>query len=343
MIAHIMLDEKFTPGFVRFVSQNYKKDEHIFLITCGSKKRKYTANLADDRVVYIYKSVKDMTKMLHELKKSSIIIVHGMFNIYVVTLLLISGLIKKTYWYIWGGDLYDYDKESSIYHSIKKEVCKNLKGVISPFEGDYLLARTVYGVKGEWIYCLLPSTIVKESKYILTETRNNTINIMIGNSADNENKHFELIDKVIKYGRGDYHVYIPLSYGDKEYATSVSDYARRMMGDTVTILDQFMPYEEYLSLLSTIDIAVYGHRRQQAFGNIVQLLSLGAKVYIDSNVSTWDMLVKMGMSVFDTKKIDFDLCTRLSEYDKANNETLILENFSEEKLIEQWEFVFSRK
>lgn len=343
MIAHIMLDEKFTPSFVRFVNENYKRGEHVFLITCGSKKRKYTADLADNRVVYIYKNVKDMMKMLHELKKSSIIIIHGMFNIYVVALLLMCGLIKKAYWYIWGGDLYDYDKESGIFRLIKKSACKNLRGVITPFEGDYLLARTVYGVKGEWISCLLPSTIVKESKYLLTETRNNTINIMIGNSADDENKHFELIDKVIKYGRGDYHVYIPLSYGDKEYAKSVSTYARNMMGDSVTILDQFMPYEEYLSLLRTIDIAVYGHRRQQAFGNIVQLLSLGAKVYIDSNVSTWDLLIKLGISVFDTKKMDFDLCTKLSEYDKANNKTIILENCSEEKLIEQWEFVFSRE
>ena len=40
--------------------------------------------------------------------------------------------------------------------------------------------------------------------------------------------------------------------------------------------------------------------------------------------------------------MDVDLCTKLSEYKKANNKALMLEFFSEEKLIEQWEFVFSR-
>ena len=73
--------------------------------------------------------------MLHELNQSSVIIIHGMFNIFIVALLLICGLIKKSYWCIWGGDLYDYDKESGIFRLIKKNACKNLRGVITPFEG----------------------------------------------------------------------------------------------------------------------------------------------------------------------------------------------------------------
>lgn len=39
----------------------------------------------------------------------------------------------------------------------------------------------------------------------------------------------------------------------------------------------FMDFNEYINFLSTIDIAIFNHKRQQGMGNIITLLGMGKK------------------------------------------------------------------
>ncbi len=43
---------------------------------------------------------------------------------------------------------------------------------------------------------------------------------------------------------------------------------------------ELMEYNDYLSFLNSVDIAIFNHNRQQAVGNIILLLSMGKTIYL---------------------------------------------------------------
>ena len=99
-----------------------------------------------------------------------------------------------------------------------------------------------------------------------------------------------------------------------------------------------MEYKEYIKFLEMIDISIFAHDIQKAFGNITSLLSMKKTVYLKEKVTTYQTLKEMGIKVRS-----FDKLVDLEEFDEntlENNRKIIEENFSEEKLIEQWENIF---
>ena len=99
-----------------------------------------------------------------------------------------------------------------------------------------------------------------------------------------------------------------------------------------------MTHSEYLNYLAKIDIAIFAHDTHKAFGNITSLLSMKKTVYLKEKVTTYQTLKEMGIKVRS-----FDKLVDLEEFDEntlENNRKIIEENFSEEKLIEQWENIF---
>ena len=65
-----------------------------------------------------------------------------------------------------------------------------------------------------------------------------------------------------------------------------------------------MSAEAYNSYLSTLDVIIFNHRRQQGFGNLVISLYLGAKVFVRKEVSIFKYLAEdMGCLIHDTNSI----------------------------------------
>lgn len=84
-------------------------------------------------------------------------------------------------------------------------------------------------------------------------------------------------------------------------------------------------------------MAIFDHNRQQAFGNIILLLGLGKKVYINPQVTTWSHLTEMGISIFDSTQIDiFDINVE----NKNNNSEIIQKTYSLENLKKDWQKIF---
>ena len=93
-----------------------------------------------------------------------------------------------------------------------------------------------------------------------------------------------------------------------------------------------MHFKDYIDLLSSIDIAVFSHDRQQAMGNIITLLSLGKKVYLKPKISSTQMFQDYNITVFDvTKEISLEIDIKLNE----RNMQLTKEHFSKSKYIQQ--------
>ena len=77
-----------------------------------------------------------------------------------------------------------------------------------------------YGAKGKYHECFMyPSNLYKQ--YNVKLKKDSTINIQVGNSADPTNNHIEAFEMLRKYKHENVKIYVPLSYGNQNYASTV--------------------------------------------------------------------------------------------------------------------------
>lgn len=125
-------------------------------------------------------------------------------------------------------------------------------------------------------------------------------NLLIGNSATPTNNHLDIFEKLEIGNTINFFdkIFIPLSYGNKEYKKNIIDQAEICLGTRVNIIAEFLPYEQYMKILQKCDNVIMGHIRQQAMGNIIALLYLGAKIYFPEESVVYKDLLSKGYSVF---------------------------------------------
>ena len=134
-------------------------------------------------------------------------------------------VLPKSYWIMWGGDLYVYQLgERSwrwrVNEFFRRRVLENIGHLVTGTPGDAYLAREWYGAKGDHIRCFnYPSNVYKH--YEIKPIVHETINIQVGDSADPTNQHLELFDHLGRFKNIDIKVYVVLSYGDPAYAKKV--------------------------------------------------------------------------------------------------------------------------
>lgn len=330
--------------FVTFLNNNFNNRDHNFFI--------YGPNIKDELDVLKNENVKKISYKINkililqiDLYRSEKIFLHGLYNNWIVVFLFLQPwLLKKTYWIIWGGDLYVFKKNN---RTLKKKihevgrmfVIKRFAGLITHIKGDYELAKKWYGAKGKHHYSFMyPSNLYKDIE-ISHEINNRKLYIQVGNSADSSNNHIEILNKLKALGRNDFQIIVPLSYGEKEYAKKVIKVGTKMFGENFTPLEDFIPLNEYLNLLSEIDIAIFNHDRQQALGNITTLIGLGKTIYMKSDITSTQFLRSMGIQLFDVENIVEDLPV-LSENAIQKNRNIIKSRFSEEELVKDLKKIF---
>lgn len=347
MTLHLTRKEKFTKPFIDFIKENIGIENHFFLLVGGNantdfilEDNDYTKTLHNKNDFFKY--FIDFTSKMY---KSDKIIIHGLSQPYSILFLFFNPwLLKKCHWIIWGADLYGYlNPKTTFKHKLleymKSNVIKKMGHFITYVKGDYELAKKWYGADGEYHECFMyPSNLYTE--YNIQIKEHSTINIQVGNSASLTNNHLEVFEKLKKYRDEDINIYIPLSYGDKEYANDIISKGKDIFGDKFKPMTEFMPFEKYLEFLGDIDIAIFAHKRQQAMGNTITLLGLGKKVYMRSDITPWELFKDIDVKVFDVENIDLELFTK---EEKQSNQSKIKEYFSEENYLEQLKYLFNDK
>ncbi len=337
-ILHVFMAEKFIESFIDFVEDNFSNfDRHLFFclgneVSHPLRSGSYILFKSDYRL-----AIRAYAELVHQMYRADRIILHGLWNQWVIRLLSIQPwLLKKCYWVIWGADLYTrkFSRQDLMWHIkevSRRIVIKRFGHLVTYIEGDVDLARQWYGAQGTYQECLLyPSNLYKD--YDVPQKIGLTINIQIGNSADPENEHFEMLEILEPYKNEDIMIYAPLSYGHQQHALEVIEQGKRIFGGKFTAITDFMPIREYNKILGKIDVAILNHNRQQGMGNIITLLGFGKKVYMRSDVTSWSTLRKFGVHVFDVESFDL---SPISADCAMRNRALIKNNFSERKLLRQ--------
>ena len=345
MILHFCNMDKFISPFIDFMEENFDDfDDHIFY--CVGDKEKFPVK---DRVNVIYvdrlviSNLLEFIKLLHKAEK---VILHSLFNMQMLRMLALQPwLLKKCYWVIWGGDLYYYKQlkqltlRQKFNEVIRTFVIKRMGHLITYVPGDVELARKWYGAKGLYHECIMyPSNLFKPLD--IPKKRDNTVKIQVGNSADPTNNHFDLLEKLIPYKDEDIEIFAILSYGPKNHAELVIEKGNELFGKKFIPITTFMKPNEYLAFLGDIDIAMFGHRRQQAMGNTITLLGLGKRVYMRSDVAQWKVFANSGINVFEYK--DFDLSLMDKEL-QISNINILKKLYSKENLNQQLSKLFIEK
>lgn len=357
MYIHLFSTETtYSKALLYCLKDSIDLNKHLFIFGFAFikfKKKTFQYEEKIEKRVVRLKNPFMIIKYLHLLRKSKWIYLHLLS--YDPTLFFWRfnpKLQKKTTWIIWGTDIYSYLKKDKniktrIYESLRKVVIPNFPEISAYVNQDFTLINQLYSTKAEFIKTMYPYPVNFDdlNTYAIKERNKQIVNILIGNSADSTNCHEEMIDYLSAYKDEPICIYCPLSYGgNQKYIQEISKKGKNIFGDKFIPVMTIMNSQEYSGFLSTIDIALMNHKRQQALGNITALIYLGRKVYLRSDVTTYQFMSEQNIQVFDIdtlKKQNFSEFVHPVE-DVQKNKTKIEEISSDKYFLSLWLNLFSR-
>ena len=326
-ILHCVSDEKFIDNVIsRF---EYFKDriENKYVIV---RKRLIRAEI---KLKYIkqteYITVLYKSEFLNFLKQSNIdvVILHSLTTLSPFLICKIPSNIKVV-WFAWGFDLYmpvayrPFIKISNLYwkqtadivkkdnsfksfkqglkrlilnHWIKKSISRidYFSGVI-PEEYDRMKELPFFHAsKVVFSYSTMPSNSADNLNCTIAKGRN----ILVGNSGDMTNNHLDIFEVLKNMNLSGRKIFVPLSYsGTKQYKDLVKNKGRDYWGDDFIPLENFMQYDEYLQILNSCGIRIFGHERQQAMGNIKIAWEQGCKIFLSETSMAYRFYANLGVN-----------------------------------------------
>lgn len=346
MIVHIVNEDRFTKGYIKFMLLSMNQWNHRFFVL-NDKQSLEAEN--DSRIIQL-SSWKDVGKKENRkiLEEADQIIISGAFFVQLFVFLFPRKVWDKTYIQFWGGDFYDFKQSSKlsrrIRDSLKKVAFGKAKGLIFLIGGEEEQFEKLTGIKKKSFVAPMPNSPDERIAYdeIWKRCSNDHHTVLIGNSATASNNHFEAIDLVKKYGK-EIKVYCPLSYGDAEYREKVIAYGKQVLGDQFISVTEQMEKDKYVEFLSKCDVGIFNNNRQQAMGNINLLLYLGKKVFLKRGTSMWDTYTSAYYSVYPVDEIanlDLEAFFGIKDEDREHNHRLREDDMKQLKDIKQWTEVF---
>lgn len=159
-------------------------------------------------------------------------------------------------------------------------------------------------------------------------------NILLGNSASFTNNHEYALKQLAKCTLKDKIVIAPISYGGTSQSrNSIKEYGWKLFGNQFHPLETFLPLNEYNRLMCSAEVCIYGSWRQEAMGNIVMALYLGAKVFLSKYSPLLSWYKEMGVAIYELESIDDEqLNTPLAEENKMRNREILQKRYSRDRM-----------
>lgn len=313
MYYHFFTGESnYSKAFLELLEEVADLEVHVIVFGLARKQDKSVvyAEKLSCRIKYLTKPG-DLYFVLRHIFNAEWIYLH--YLAYDPTLLfwaLNKKLIRRSTWIVWGNDIYSYYKRNK---NLKTKVYERLRNIIIPHfteiaafvEEDFDLIKKLYKCEARYCPILYPIPV---NRAHLDKFRNKIksegITFLIGNSGDSSNRHIEMIDSLSRFQNENIIIKCPLSYGGSlDYKKAVINYGKEIFGNKFIPITQFMNADDYAQLLSSIDVALMNHKRQQGLGNILALIYLGAKVYLRSDITSFYFFKRNDIEVFDIQTI----------------------------------------
>lgn len=334
-ILHIISDQKFIDtGIMRF--ERAAPGDNVYLLPTLQPKTELKYIETSKPIVSCNVLSVRSKKLINWIASFDMIVLHSLtpFAIEVVNKIKNK---TKIVWIGWGYDYYDmiFENELDLYEPltrniIGKEACKKFN-LTNRFKS--LVRKIVYPTNKRkvlnYINYFAPVleceyAMVKESlssfhpEYVdwnygsanslnpnISSVKEVKKNILIGNSASPNNNHLDVFNLIKdSFIPKEAKVIVPLSYGgSKKYVSQVISEGKRLFGDSFLPVLSFMPYQEYINIISDCNIVIMCQKRQQGTGNIGAALLTGAKVFMSVENAYYSTSIKRGMKIFCINKL----------------------------------------
>ncbi|MDR3048304.1 MAG: 4-alpha-L-fucosyltransferase [Elusimicrobiota bacterium] len=326
---HLMFNDKFNKPFVDFLNKSFNISQHLILC-----KRFFEDTASPFPVGSNVIELKKLKRLNFDFENIAKIFCHSLFDNEIIEFFdKYPDLLKKSYWVVWGGDLYEAARDNK-----NDFVRENFKGYLLFAKNDEKVLTKNYRVQNNNFFQIeYPLSIDLHSIAKKNNSASSFLYIQINNSADKST--LEMLDILALYKNENIKIITILSYGQMEYKSQIIEKGNKIFGDKFVYIDAILAPNDYAVHLSNIDILICNQSRQQATANIYMSLYFGAKVFIRSEVSTYEMYKKMGYEIFDTNQIkDMDFLS-FSQKLSNNNTKLAKKHTSVEYLKKLWEKV----
>ena len=365
MFIHFIGDSIYTANFIKYIEDNFDFNKHVFIVLTN-KKTKYVPKFQN---VYILKMKKNLSifKTLYLLKyylsklKPKHVFLHSLSTEHLIPIFFISKNVKL-FWIVWGGDLYTnikyklYDDKTKnlINYSCKK---KSIKQKILLLLRQYLVKRidfiainniefdiikNNYNIKAKRVDFIYPNSTHSSQ----SNNHDNIKTILLGNSGDPSNNHISILEKLANLpSKFKFKVIVPLCYGEnKNYIAKIEQKGLELLGDRFFPLFNFMDLKDYAKLLSSVDIAIMNHFRQQALGNLRILLALGKKVYLNETNPLYKYFQNENVYISCIDECNFDeyFFDEYTDEVKLKNKTNVERIFSQENIYNYMKNLFNQ-
>lgn len=358
-ILHLARDEKFVDQGLRAFEQAAPGANDLYLY--APKDLKYVKSPAK------IASRKELRtgNLSKEFVKYDLIIIHSLIPAWLKTLSKIS---KETplVWLGWGYDYYDliYSSRnemllpltqkamrkqairSGVLTSLirlakrklntqkKKKLISQISFFAPVLASEYSIVKAKFASKNfpkhiSWNYGNLEDMLLNG----LLDSQTNGAAILVGNSASAENNHIDTFSLLTSMGVGKRKIISPLSYGDDAYRDLVIKYGKILLGDNFEPITEFMPLSQYMATLRACGFVIMNHVRQQAVGNIVIMLYMGAKVFLRAECPTYSSLHEQGAVIYTVQELEKNpglLDVALDDTSILKNRKILEKNWSKE-------------
>ncbi len=165
--------------------------------------------------------------------------------------------------------------------------------------------------------------------------------IMIGHSSSPSGNHYEIIQRLSEINPH-FYIFLPLVYGDKNYGNLIENIAHKKF-IRPDVQRNKVDSVSYSKKLSEIGWAIINAKMQQGLGNILALIFMGAKVFLDKDSSTYKDFTGWGIVVFTVQHDinSHELSNKLSKKDIENNRKIVSSKCNPQLVKHYWNSILS--
>jgi len=205
--------------------------------------------------------------------------------------------LKKIVWRTWGLGLFYVEVPGRpLRNWMKRRVNDYLRHQIQQFrlvgtaEGIGQVVDEIYIAKQFGDVETMPLSYLREGQNdellrIMGSSvprEDNCVNVLIGHSGWEE-YILKGIDQVSEFCEKDMKVHFVLSYGRADLIEEIRRTAKEKLGQHAEFQEEFLPYGEYFEFLRKMDIFILDSEESIALGNILALLCLKKKIFLNRN------------------------------------------------------------
>lgn len=352
-ILHLATDEKFIDRGLNFFKEDARTINHLLVVS----------DSPDSNHILSTRNYSVLTSELHRIpgiaSNYDVLVCHSLHPHYYTTIESTTG--KFIVWIGMGFDYYDliyHTKYNLMMEKTRNFYVTQVSDMDSNILADQILnakppARKISLMSKINVFCpVLPSEydlLVQHGYALPTHCSWNYIyedledvmrpygfssnhSIVIGNSADPSNSHLDILSKISPHSLpADSKIITPLSYGNTKYANLVSSAFIKVLGEKYTAVRDFLDLTDYMALLAKADVCIMAHKRQQGMGNIIMMLHLGYKIFMNRESPAYSFLIGNDIAVFtleDLPCLGSPITNNLDNQVKLRNSTLIKQLFS---------------